>query len=193
MAIRPVLHHVNLKTTRLQAMIDWYATAIGTEVVFQNDVAAWLSNDGANHRIALLAFPGYEDDPDKERRTGIHHTAYEFEAFDDLITTYARLKGEGITPVACLDHGMTTSMYYRDPDGNRVELQTDNFGDWEQSREFMLTAPEFEANPIGVFFNPDEMLAAHEAGAGFEEIHRRAMAGEFLPDHVPDMGIPDPA
>jgi len=191
-ATRPVLHHVNLKTTRLQAMIDWYATAIGTEVVFQNEVAAWLSNDGANHRIALLAFPGYEDDPDKERRTGIHHTAYEFASFDDLITTYARLKGEGITPVACLDHGMTTSMYYRDPDGNRVELQTDNFGDWEQSRAFMLTAPEFEANPIGVFFNPDDMLAAHEAGAGFEEIHRRAMAGEFLPDHVPDMGIPDP-
>ena len=47
MATRPVLHHVNLKTTRLQAMIDWYAAAIGTEVVFQNEVAAWLSNDGA--------------------------------------------------------------------------------------------------------------------------------------------------
>ena len=193
MATRPVLHHVNLKTTRLQEMIDWYAAAIGTEVVFRNDVAAWLSNDGANHRIALLAFPGYRDDPDKERSTGIHHTAYEFASFDDLMATYARLRGEGIRPVACLDHGMTTSLYYRDPDGNRVELQTDNFGDWEQSRAFMLNAPEFEANPIGVFFDPDAVLSAYEAGADFAEIHRRATAGEFLPEDVPDMGIPDPA
>jgi catechol 2,3-dioxygenase len=192
-ATRPVLHHVNLKTTRLQAMIDWYAAVIGSEVVFQNEVAAWLSNDGANHRIALLAFPGYRDDPDKEHSTGIHHTAYEFASFHELITTYARLRDEGITPVACLDHGMTTSLYFRDPDGNRVELQTDNFGDWEQSREFMLTAPEFEANPIGVFFDPGAVLAAYEAGADFDEIHRRASAGEFLPDCVPDMGIPDPA
>ena len=30
--IAPVLHHVNLKTTRLQAMIDWYMAVVGPEV-----------------------------------------------------------------------------------------------------------------------------------------------------------------
>jgi catechol 2,3-dioxygenase len=29
--IRPKFHHVNLKTTRLQEMIDWYATVVGEE------------------------------------------------------------------------------------------------------------------------------------------------------------------
>jgi catechol-2,3-dioxygenase len=33
-------------------------------------------------------------------------------------------------PQACLDHGMTLSFYYVDPDGNAVELQCDVFGDW---------------------------------------------------------------
>ncbi len=55
--IHPTFHHFNLKTTRLQEMIDWYGTLVGAEVNFQDDVGAWLSNDAANHRIALLAFP----------------------------------------------------------------------------------------------------------------------------------------
>jgi catechol 2,3-dioxygenase-like lactoylglutathione lyase family enzyme len=32
---KPILHHVNLKTTRLQEMIDWYATVAGLTTVFQ--------------------------------------------------------------------------------------------------------------------------------------------------------------
>lgn len=46
-----------------------------------------------------------------------------------LFDTYARLKGEGIVPHACLDHGLTMSFYYLDPDGNSLELQYDLFGD----------------------------------------------------------------
>lgn len=33
------------------------------------------------------------------------------------------------------DHGMTLSMCYHDPDGNAVELQVDNFGSWEGSKQ----------------------------------------------------------
>ena len=61
--IRPTFHHLNLKTTRLQALIDWYAAVVGAEVVFRDDTGASLTNDAANHRIALLAFPGFVDDP----------------------------------------------------------------------------------------------------------------------------------
>ncbi len=31
---------------------------------------------------------------------------------NDLLDTYVRLKGHGIGPHACLDHGMTMSFYY---------------------------------------------------------------------------------
>jgi catechol-2,3-dioxygenase len=40
--------------------------------------------------------------------------------------TYTRLKALDITPHFTVDHGMTTSFYYVDPDGNSVELQCDN-------------------------------------------------------------------
>jgi len=186
----PALHHVNLKTNRLQEMIDWYRLVLGMEVVFRYPTGAWLTNDAANHRLALLAVSGLEDDPDKIGHTGFHHSAYEYPSLRELLDTYARLKAEGIVPHACLDHGMTTSMYYVDPDGNSVELQRDNFGDWRKSSEFMRVAPEFAANPIGVSFDPDRMLAAFTAGASPDELHRRAYGGEFLPNSPLDLRLP---
>jgi len=183
--IHPRFHHVNLKTTRLQEMIDWYSTLVGVEVRFQDDVGAWLSNDDANHRIALLAFPGLVDDPEKDTRTGLHHSAFEYASFEELNTSYLRLRTLGIEPDICIDHGMTLSYYYKDPDGNHVELQVDNFGDWAASAEWMRTSPEFHANPIGVFVQPDLIADAAAAGEPFAEIHRRAMAGEFAPAEAP--------
>lgn len=185
----PVLHHVNLKTTRLQEMIDWYGLTIGLTPVHQFASGAWLTNDEANHRLALLAPPGLRDDPDRLTRSGLHHTAYEYETLDELLDTYQRLAPQGILPHACLDHGMTISFYYVDPDGNSLELQADSFGDWEQSKAFMLEDPAFEADPIGVSVDPALMAAARDQGATSTELHQRAVAREFEPDEPLDLRI----
>jgi len=183
--IHPKFHHFNLKTTRLQEMIDWYSKVVGAEVLFQDGQGAWMSNDEANHRIALLAFPGFIDDPEKGTRTGMHHSAFEYSSFEELNATYLRLRDEGIEPAMCLDHGMTLSYYYADPDENFVELQCDNFGDWAKSSEYMRTSEAFHANPIGVFVEPARVAEAAAAGATHAEIHDRAMAGEFAPEQAP--------
>ena len=91
-----------------------------------------------------------------------------------------------------LDHGMTLSFYFVDPDGNSVELQADNFGDWGRSKEWMRTAPEFAANPIGVPADPHAIVAAWREGASADELHRRAYAGEFAPDGPLDLRLPGP-
>jgi catechol 2,3-dioxygenase len=183
--IRPTFHHFNLKTTRLHEMRDWYRELVGAEVVFENDIGCWLSNDAANHRIALLAFPQYVDDPEKETHTGLHHAAFEYPGFEDLNVSYLRLRDAGISPQFCLDHGPTFSYYYSDPDGNHVELQCDNFGDWAASSEWIRTSEQFRSNPIGIFVDPEQVAAAAEGGEPFPEIHRRAMAGEFAPTQPP--------
>lgn len=185
--IVPTLHHVNLKTTQLQLMVDWYAAVVGCKVTFQFPAGAWLTNDAANHRIALLALPAYADDPDKERHTGLHHTAFEYGTFDDLMQSYGRLRDQSIRPEICLDHGMTLSLYYRDPDRNFVELQVDVFGDWNKSKDWMQTSEQFAANPIGILFDPDKVFAAHREGSGLEDIRRRISASEFLPDVIPEL------
>lgn len=187
--VAPTLHHVSLKTGRQEEMIAWYATVAGFRVMHKFEGGAWLTNDAANHRLGLLCSPELSDDRDKLRHHGVHHAAFEYDSLDDLLDTYARLKNEGIEPHAALDHGMTISLYYVDPDGNSVELQADNFGDWAKSSEFLAT-DEFVASPIGTAFDPDLVVAARAEGATAAELHRRAYAGEF-PASIPlDLRFP---
>ena len=188
--INPKFHHLNLKTTRLQEMIDYYRVLVGAEVIHQDDVGAWLSNDDANHRIALLAFPTFSDDPEKESHTGLHHSAFEYEDFDELNSSYLRLKDAGVEPAFCIDHGMTFSYYYADPDGNTIELQVDVFGDWSKSMEWMRTSEEFKANPIGQFVDPDRVAGDRADGVAFDEIHAKAMAGGYAPQQPP-VAVPE--
>ena len=188
--IGPKLHHVTMRTSRLDEMLAWYGQVIGARVLFRNEVAAWTTNDEANHRVAFLAVPGLSDDPDKVRHNGLHHSAFEYQSFDDLMTSYARLRDEGITPAFCLDHGMTISIYYRDPEGNFVELQSDCFEDWRLSTEFISASPQFAANPIGVFFDPQKVHAAHQAGVGFAALHEGIRAETYLPAEIPNIGLP---
>jgi hypothetical protein len=80
---------------------------------------------------------------------------------------------------------MTFSYYYSDPDGNYVELQVDNFGDWAKSSEWMRESPAFKDDPLGKFVDPDRAAEAFAGGMTFEQIHARAIAGELAPDAEP--------
>jgi catechol 2,3-dioxygenase len=80
---------------------------------------------------------------------------------------------------------MTFSYYYTDPDGNHVELQVDNFGDWSKSAAWMRESLEFQQDPLGKFVDPERVAAAYDEGASFEELHSRAIAGELAPDTPP--------
>src|SRR4029079_11378713 len=87
-------------------------------------------------------------------------------------TSYDRLRKDGIEPAFCLDHGLTISLYYKDPEGNCVELQSDNFGDWNKSSEWMRTSADFAANPIGTFFDPALVYDKMKDGADFKTLQK---------------------
>ncbi|RFU69293.1 VOC family protein [Bacillus sp. V59.32b] len=190
--IRPTLHHFGIITGNLDEMVDWYNKVLGTTTILESStsmgvdqnqapVGAWLTNDRANHRIALMSLPGVSEDRDKNAHIRMQHVAFEYETINDLLNSYARMKGIGITPIASVDHGATTSFYYKDPDGNMIELQVDNFGDWDKSREYMGNSQEMMKNPLGVQVDPDLMIEAANGGASHDDLHRRALAGEFTP------------
>jgi catechol-2,3-dioxygenase len=186
----PTLHHVNLKTTRLAEMMGWYAAVVGMRVIFQFWGGAFLTNDGANHRLALFSTPPMCDDPEKVVYAGLHHSAFEYATLDELLATYTRLKRLGIVPHYTVDHGLTTSFYCLDPDGNSVELQVDNFGDWAQSTGWMRTMLPMATNPIGMLIDPEQLVAVRQVGVPVADLHQRAYAGEF-PLAVPmDLRMP---
>lgn len=56
--------------------------------------------------------------PKAPTTAGMHHTAFTFDALDDLLDRYHELAAAGIEPAVPIQYGVTTSLYYRDPDRN---------------------------------------------------------------------------
>src|ERR1700722_11498498 len=132
------LSHIVLQTNDIPAVRDWYLAVLGGEVVHQDPHLCFLAYDDEHHRIALLNFGplGRRSEAD----TGLHHFAFTFSTLGELLGNYERLKGRDIKPHWCINHGPTTSLYYKDPDGNGVELQVDNFANLADCKDFMRSA-----------------------------------------------------
>lgn len=157
--------HVVYNTHRYQEMIDWYGTVFEARIRHGDDRLTFMTYDDEHHRFAFFNLGAPADEHPKRRLgrgVGVHHVAYTWANLDELLALYRRLRDAGITPETPIKHGMTLSMYYADPDGNLMEFQVDLMSP-DDSNEFMRTAA-FEANPVGEPFDPDELLAAHEAG-----------------------------
>ena len=172
--IKPVkFAHAVFRTSRFAEVVAWWKNLLHAEPVFENDFIAFLTYDDEHHRIAIAALPNLEKRSSKAE--GLEHIAYTYATLGDLLATYARLKSDGVEPYWCINHGPTTSMYYRDPDGNQVELQVDNFTTKEELKAFFAT-DVFLKNPIGVEFKPDELLRKFREGVPEKELVRQGSA-----------------
>ncbi|MEL7029304.1 MAG: VOC family protein [Pseudomonadota bacterium] len=169
--VSPVkLAHFVIRTSRYEEILDWYTTALGAHTVFRNEQLAFLTYDDEHHRIAILNMPGLSDQPDGI--VGIHHVAFTYRSLGELLQNFVRLRNSSILPALSINHGPTTSLYYVDPDGNQLEFQVENFETVEESTEF-FHSEEFARNPIGVEFDPDDLIARMEAGSLERELLKR--------------------
>lgn len=174
------LAHVVFQTNRMREMRDWYCAVLGGRVIYENEHLCFVTYDDEHHRVAFVDFgpltPREEGAGQLQvrpaDRPGLHHVAFTFGSMGDLLDNYLRLKGRGTRPFFCVNHGPTTSMYYTDPDSNRVELQIDNFGTAEEGQAWMKT-PAFDRNPIGVEYEPDELVAKFRSGVPVAELVAR--------------------
>ena len=162
--------HVVFRSGRLAEMRDWYCTVLEAHVAFENDFIAFLTYDDEHHRVAIVDTGATEPAP--PTASGLEHVAFTYGSLEDLVGTYERLKGLGIEPYWSINHGPTTSCYYRDPDGNQVELQIDNFESTEALHDWFRSGA-FAENPIGVEFDPEELVARFRAGVPQGELVRR--------------------
>ncbi|WP_310784850.1 VOC family protein [Mycobacterium sp. Z3061] len=167
------LAHFVLQTGQLPALRDWYIRVLDAHVVFEIEFLCFLTFDDEHHRLAIVELP--DPTPRTPTTVGLAHTAYTFPDLLSLLVKYEALQENGIRPHAPVQHGVTTSIYYRDPDSNMVELQIDNFATPAESTAYMR-GDEYGADPIGPSFDPDAMLAALRAGALESELVTRAWA-----------------
>ena len=164
----PVLFaHFVLRSSNIQAMIDWYSAVLNMHVVQRTDYICFLTYDDEHHRLGIVDLAGLK--PPDATNSGLAHVAYTFADIGALLSTYARVKKLGIAPARCIHHGPTVSIYYRDPDGNGVELQADRYATKEAPAAYFQTAA-FRENPIGIVFDPEALVQAYEAGAPEAEL-----------------------
>ena len=113
--------HVVLGCRDPQRSIAFYTRTLGMELVNFNPELqmAFFSFGEQHHDIAVIKVP--EDQP--VGSTGLSHTALQIEGGEtELRELYQRLKEHDVTVDFTANHFLTKSVYFFDPDGNRLEI-----------------------------------------------------------------------
>ncbi|RAO65974.1 uncharacterized protein BHQ10_001986 [Talaromyces amestolkiae] len=156
------LAHVVFRTTpdKYQILVNFYLEILNASIRHEDPgKIAFLSFDEEHHRIAILAVPGLTvPASDDLPRAGLDHIAFTYKTLTELAQVYVSLRdrpNDPLMPIWSINHGPTTSLYYHDPLGNKIEMQFDNFQTMEEADAYMK-GNEFAENPLGVEFDPDE-------------------------------------
>lgn len=162
--------HVVYSTRRYEEMVDWYLKVFEATVAYQNPAFAFLTYDDEHHRFAFANLSLLSPNGGVETRgqEGVNHVAYTYANLGDLLGTYDRLKALGVLPYWRTHHGITLSLYYQDPDGNRMEFQVDACS-VDDGNAYMRTEA-FAANPAGVEIDPEVLLAQYRSGVPEQQL-----------------------
>jgi catechol-2,3-dioxygenase len=114
------LDHVSLNVRDRGASIAWYRDVLGLEQRSeprQDDWPVFMGAFGA----CIALFQAEAEAPERgHESTGLRHVAFAV-SHDDLEAAQAHLR-EREVEFRFEDHGSSHSLYFRDPDGNVVEL-----------------------------------------------------------------------
>lgn len=164
--------HVVYRTRRFDEMVDWYERVFEAQVQYKDPVLAFLTYDEEHHRFAfvnLAALKPTSVQGGERADIGVDHVAYTYANVGALLDTYTRLKQQGILPYWPVHHGPTVSLYYKDPDGNRLEFQVDCFRTAEEATAYMQ-GDAFASNPVGVQIDPEALVKQYRSGVPEETL-----------------------
>jgi catechol 2,3-dioxygenase len=119
----PTVGHVHLKVSDLDRSEAFYREALGLEVTERvGGSFVFMSFGGAHHHLALQGHSGAP--PANPEAVGLYHFAVEVPDESELGRAADRLRDTEVD-FAAVDHGISKSLYFSDPDGNGVEVYCD--------------------------------------------------------------------
>jgi catechol-2,3-dioxygenase len=110
------VRHVGLSARDPAALAEFYHDVLGLEVLPTDTAAlgptAFLSSRPADGAVDLVFFanPAYQ------------HTAFEVRTLADLRAFHQRVIGRGVPVKMALNHGVSLSFYFDDPEGHLIEV-----------------------------------------------------------------------
>jgi catechol-2,3-dioxygenase len=120
------LGHVGLYVQDPAAMVDFYANFLGMQVTDRGDgdriVFLSARPEVEHHELALVKAPDRKSDPQQVSFTAASLT--------DLKAFWEGIKQRGYPVNRVINHGNAFGCYFRDPEGNQVEVY------WHTGKEY---------------------------------------------------------
>ena len=128
------LGHVVLRVTDWARAEKFYNGLLGLPIMARFDedgMKMTFFSLGNHHDFAILEVSG-EGSSHAATATGLHHVAFKIgDSLDELREAKAMLEGAGVV-VTPIDHEVTKSLYFDDPDGNNLEVYVDASDIWRR-------------------------------------------------------------
>jgi catechol 2,3-dioxygenase len=131
--------HLVLNVKDLEASTKFYTDVLNFEIaVGRPGFGTFLTCGKIHHDLALFQAPEGAL-PVSEGQLGLNHFAVQVADLADLTEVYETLKDKGAQLDHNTDHGMTSSVYFFDPDGNKIEFFCNNNATAEEGLALMRT------------------------------------------------------
>jgi catechol 2,3-dioxygenase len=118
------LGHIQLRVTDLERSKAFYRDVLGFRVSEQDpkhgDLFMTLGEDF--HTLDMAQHENSETVNSKARPLGVAHIAFQVASYEALGEAYRTLLQHGVSIVHAMDHTSQRSIYFADPDGNRLEI-----------------------------------------------------------------------
>jgi catechol 2,3-dioxygenase len=128
------LGHVVVRVTDCARAERFYNGVLGLPICArfdENGMKMTFFSLGNHHDFAVMEVSG-EGSGRGGSAVGLHHVAFRIgSSLDELRDAKAILEAAGVRPNP-IDHEVTKSLYFDDPDGNGVELYVDASDIWRQ-------------------------------------------------------------
>jgi len=126
------LGHVVIKVRNIEKSIEFYNGLLGLPVVAHNEKPPMAFFSLGNHHDFAVMEVGEAAAGPTGKQVGLAHIAFKIgDDLDDLRDAKSQLDNAGV-PSAPVDHEVTKSLYFADPDGNQVELYVDASDAWRE-------------------------------------------------------------
>jgi catechol 2,3-dioxygenase len=110
--------HVVIKMRDLDAAKRFYRDILGMHITDEREgFGVFFRFQDYHHDIAVFKVEDDAESPHKNQ-VGLAHIALIADSFDTVKAMYQRLKAHDVPIVRTVDHGITKSVYFKDPEGN---------------------------------------------------------------------------